>query len=165
MSRATRRCKRWERELRAWVLESSRELALDLYYGRARPLSSYGTGVSLGRGEILYREVCARYWTLGQPTELVDNLGRTRFVLPVWRDWGWCQTVLTSHRLVARLAADGGRLIRTGGRASVACRSTSRGTSSLWTTARATGAARTEDLQSPSSPSPRWERSTGCLLW
>ena len=110
MSRTARRYKRWERGIREWAQESSRELALDLYYGRARPLSSYGIGVSLEAGEILYREVWARYWTLGQPTELVDNFGRTRFVSPVWRDWGWCQTLLTSRRLVTRLSADG-RLI------------------------------------------------------
>jgi hypothetical protein len=63
--------------MRAWAQESSRELALDLYYRRARALSSYGIGVSLEPGEILYREAWARYWTLGQSTELVDNLGRT----------------------------------------------------------------------------------------
>ncbi len=98
MSRATRRYKKWERGMREWARESSRELALDLYYCRPRPLSSYGVGVSLEPGEILFREVWARYWTLSQPTELVDNLGRTRFVSAVWRDWGWCQTLLTSCR-------------------------------------------------------------------
>ena len=66
MNRAARRYKRWDRGMREWAQQSSRELALDLYYGRARPLSSYGIGVSLGPGEILYREVWARYWTLGQ---------------------------------------------------------------------------------------------------
>ena len=54
MSRAARRYKRWERDTRAVAWESARELALDLYYGRARPLSSYRLGVSLGRGEIRY---------------------------------------------------------------------------------------------------------------
>ena len=54
MSRAARRYKRWERGIREWAQESSRELALDLYHGRARPLSSYRLGVSLGRGEIRY---------------------------------------------------------------------------------------------------------------
>ena len=28
-----------------------------------------------------------------------------------WRDCGWCQTVVTSHRLATRLAADGCRLV------------------------------------------------------
>ena len=28
-----------------------------------------------------------------------------------WRDWGWCQVLLTSHRLLTRLGADGGWLI------------------------------------------------------
>ena len=67
--------------------------------------------MSLEPGEILYREVSASYWTLGQPTELIDSVGGTRFVAALRRDWGWCQTLSTSHRLVTRLAADGGRLI------------------------------------------------------
>jgi hypothetical protein len=64
MSRAARRYKRWERGMREWAQQSSRELALDLYNGHARPLSSYGTGASLGLGVILYRELWVRYWTL-----------------------------------------------------------------------------------------------------
>ena len=50
--------------MREWAQQSSRELALDLYNGHARPLSSYGTGASLGLGVILYRELWVRYWTL-----------------------------------------------------------------------------------------------------
>jgi len=111
MSRATRRYKRWERDTRAGAWDSARELALDLYYCRARPINLYGTGVALEPGEVPYRELWARYWTLGQPTELVDGFGRVQHVPSSWRDWGWCPVLLTSHRLLTRLATDGGRLI------------------------------------------------------
>ena len=111
MSRATRRYKRWERDTRAGAWESARELALDLYYCRARAINFYGIGVALEPGEVPYRELWARYWTLGRPTELVDGLGRVQHVPSSWRDWGWCPVLLTSHRLLTRLAADGGRLI------------------------------------------------------
>ena len=111
MSRATRRYKRWERDTRAGAWESARELALDLYYCRARAINLYGIGVALEPGEVPYRELWARYWALGQPTELVDGFGRVQHVPSSWRDWGWCPVLLTSHRLLTRLAADGGRLI------------------------------------------------------
>lgn len=111
MSRAARRYKRWERDTRAGAWESARELALDLYYCRARAINLYGIGVALGPGEVPYRELRARYWTLGRATELVDCFGRVQHVPSPWRDWGWCLTLLTSHRLLTRLAADGGRLI------------------------------------------------------
>ena len=111
MSRAARRYRKWERGTRAWAWESGRELALDLYHCRARAINPYDIGVALEPGEVLYRQVWARYWTLGQPTELVSSSGRVQHVPSSWRDWGWCQTLLTSHRLLTRLTADGGRLI------------------------------------------------------
>jgi hypothetical protein len=111
MSRAARRYKRWERDTRASAWESARELALDLYYFRASGINLYGIGVALEPGEVPYRELWARYWTLGQPTELVSSFGRVQHVPSSWRDWGWCPVLLTSHRLLTRLAADGGRLI------------------------------------------------------
>ena len=111
MSRAARRYKRWERDTRAGAWESARELALDLYYCRARAINLYGIGVALEPSEVPYRELWARYWTLGQPTELVDGLGWVQHLPSSWRDWGWCPVLLTSHRLLTRLATDGGRLI------------------------------------------------------
>lgn len=111
MSRAARRYRKWERGTRAWAWESSRELALDLYHGRARAINPYDIGAALEPGEVLYRQVWARYWTLGQPTELVSSSGRVQHVPSSWRYWGWCQILLTSHRLLTRLTADGGRLI------------------------------------------------------
>jgi hypothetical protein len=111
VSRATRRHEKWQRETHDWACESARQLALDLYYRRASPIDPYGLGVALGPGELLYRQVCARYWTLGQPTQLVDGFGRVQHVPSCWRDWGWCQTLLTSQRLVTRLAADRDRLV------------------------------------------------------
>jgi hypothetical protein len=74
-------------------------------------LGPYEIGLALDPGEILYRQVTARYWTLGRSTELVDGYGRARTLPPAWRDWGWCPTVVTSRRLATRLAADGGRLV------------------------------------------------------
>ena len=111
MSRAARRYRKWERGTRAWAWESSRELVLDLYHGRARTINPYDIGAALEPGEVLYRQVWARYWTLGQPTELVSSSGRVQHVPSSWRDWGWCQVLLTSHRLLTRLGADGGWLI------------------------------------------------------
>jgi len=85
--------------------------ALDLYHGRAGPLGPYEIGLALDPGEVLYRQVWARYWALGTTTELVDSYGRVRVVPPAWRDWGWCHTVITSKRLATRLTADGSRLV------------------------------------------------------
>ena len=48
---------------------------------------------------------------LGRPTELVDGFGRVQHGTVALCDWGWCQTLLPSHRLLTRLAADGGWLI------------------------------------------------------
>jgi hypothetical protein len=111
VSRAARRYKKWERDTRNSAWEESRLLALDLYCGQVGPVNAYGVGVALEPGEVLYRQIWARYWTLGEPLDLVNGSGGFRFVPSVWRDWGWCLTVLTSHRLVTRLGADGGRLI------------------------------------------------------
>ena len=111
MSRAARRYRKWERGTRAWAWESGREFTLDLYHCRARAINPYDIGVALEPGEVLYRQVWARYWTLGQPTELVSSFGRVQHVPSSWRDWGWCQTLLTSHRLLTRLTADSGRLV------------------------------------------------------
>ena len=59
-----------------------RSLTLDLYHGRAGPLGPYEIGLALEPGEVLYRQVWARYWTLGTTTELVDGYGRVRVVPP-----------------------------------------------------------------------------------
>ena len=93
MSRAARRCRKWEREARQGAWEDARWLALDLYYGRAGPIGMFDVGLALEPGEVLYRQAWARYWTLGATTDLVDNFGRVSVVPAAWRDWGWCQTV------------------------------------------------------------------------
>lgn len=111
MSRTARRYREWEREAREGAWGDARWLALDLYHGRAGPLGTYDIGLALEPGEVLYRQAWARYWTLGATTELVDSHGRVSVVPAAWRDWGWCQTVVTSHRLATRLAADGCRLV------------------------------------------------------
>ena len=165
MSRAARRYKKWERDTRKSAWEEARQLAIDLYYGQAGPVNPYGIGMALEPGEVMYRQVWARYWTLGQPLDLVNGCGAVRFVPSPWRDWGWCPTVLTSHRLVTRLGADGGRLI-----------------SNWWASIggvqvdlsrdlvtlddpRAPGAARTVALPLPSSRSVRSAQCTAWLLW
>jgi hypothetical protein len=111
VSRAARRYRKWEQRVRGEACEDACRLALDLYHGRAGPVGPYGIGLALESGEILYREIWARYWTCGATTELADGYGRVRVVPPAWRDWGWCHTVITSRRLATRLAAGGGRLV------------------------------------------------------
>ena len=165
MSRAARRYKRWERDTRAGAWESARELALDLYYCRARAINLYGIGVALEPGEVPYRELWARYWTLGNPTALVDGFGRVQHVASFWRDWGLCPVLLTSHRLLARLAAMAGGSSQIGGRAPEVYRWTCSGTWWLSTTARVTGAARTEALQPRLCRLRLSARYTGWLLW
>jgi hypothetical protein len=110
MSRATRHYRRWERQTaeRAW--RDARELALDLYYGQASTIGPYGIGVALEPGEIIYRQVWAQYSTLGATPDLIDGRGRLCLGTPVWRTWGWCDTLISSHRLVTRLAGDSERL-------------------------------------------------------
>ena len=98
VSRAARRYKKWERDTRKSAWEEARQLALDLYYGHAGPVNPYGIGMALEPGEVMYRQMWARYWTLGQPLDLVNGYAEVRFVPSSWRDWGWCLTVLTSHR-------------------------------------------------------------------
>jgi hypothetical protein len=75
------------------------------------PVTPYGIGVALEPGELIYRQICARYSTLGTTPDLIDVRGRLRLGSPLWKDWGWCDTLITSHRLVTRLAGDNGRLI------------------------------------------------------
>jgi hypothetical protein len=111
VSRAVRRYQKWEREARESAYDDACGLALDLYHGRAGPLGPYEIGPALKTGEVLYRQIWARYWALGMTTELMDGHGRVRLVPPAWRDWGWCQTVITSQRLATRLTTDGGRLV------------------------------------------------------
>jgi hypothetical protein len=55
---------------------------LDLHHGRAGPLGPYEIGLALEPGEVLFRQVWARYWTLGTTTEMVDGYGRVRVVPP-----------------------------------------------------------------------------------
>ena len=111
MSRAARRYRKWERGAReaAWqdgvASPSTSTTAAPARSGRQQ------IGLALEPGEVLFRQVWARYWTLGTTTELVDSHGRVRVVPPAWRDWGWCQAVITSHRLATRLSADGSRLV------------------------------------------------------
>jgi len=76
VSRAERRYKKWGRETRNWAWESARDLALELYYRRASAINPYGIGVALQPGEVAYRQVWARYWTLAEPTGPVDGFGR-----------------------------------------------------------------------------------------
>jgi hypothetical protein len=111
VSRASRRYKKWERETRNWIWESTRQFALDLCYCRASAINPYSIGVALEPGEILDRQLRACYWTLGEATELFDSFGRARHVPSSWRDSGWCPTLMTSRRLLTRLAADSGRPI------------------------------------------------------
>ncbi|HZT66198.1 MAG TPA: hypothetical protein VFA11_10460 [Acidimicrobiales bacterium] len=112
MSRATRRYRKWERAARQGAYEDARQLALDMYEGRPGPVNPYGMGVVLESSEVLYREVkWMRYATLGVTPDLVDGAGQIRPGSPRWRDWGWCDSLVTSHRLVTRLAGDGGRLV------------------------------------------------------
>ena len=89
VSRATRRYKRWERDSRAWALESANERALDLQHCRASAIKPYGNGVALEPGEVLNRQLWAPYWTLGEPTELVDGFGHfgRRGGLAASRSW------------------------------------------------------------------------------
>lgn len=111
MSRSKRRFRKWESETRLQMWDDARQLALDLYHGRAGGVSHYGIGVALQPGEVLFREVWARYATLGAPPQLIDPYGVVRLGLPQWHDWGWCHTLVTSLRLVTRITNDGGRLI------------------------------------------------------
>jgi hypothetical protein len=62
-------------------------------------------------GEIVYRQVWVRYYTLGTTPDLLDQRGRFYPGMPSWRNWGLCTTLVTSHRLVTRVAGDSGRLI------------------------------------------------------
>jgi hypothetical protein len=111
MSRATRRYRKWERHTREQAWDDARQLALDLYHRRPSLLTPYGIGVALEPSELIYRQVQARYSTLGATPDLIDERSRLRSGSPLWRDWEWCDTLITSHRLVTRLANDSGRLI------------------------------------------------------
>lgn len=111
MSRTSRQFRRWEEQTRKRASEDARQLALDLYWGHPRPIDPYGFGVVLEPGERLYRCVWARYSTLARTPDLLDPRGRLRHGAPYWHDWGWCQTLVTSHRLASRLASHGGQLI------------------------------------------------------
>jgi hypothetical protein len=111
MSRAARRYRRWERQTAERVWDDARELALDLYYRQASTIGPYGIGVALEPGEIIYRQVWAQYSTLGATPDLIDSRGGLRFGSPLWKNWGWCDTLITSRRLVTRLTGDSGRLI------------------------------------------------------
>lgn len=111
MSRQTRRYRRWERQTAEWAWDDARQLALDLYHLQPSPISPYGIGIALQAGEVIYRRVWARYSTLGTTPDLVDGRGRLLLGSPIWRDWGWCDTLVTSHRLVTLLAGDSGRLV------------------------------------------------------
>jgi hypothetical protein len=110
MSRASRRYRRWERQTAERARDDARQLALDLYYGDASTIRPYGIGVALEPGELIYRQLWARYSTLGATPDLIDGRGGLRLGSPLWRTWGWCDTLITSHRLVTRLAGDSGRL-------------------------------------------------------
>jgi hypothetical protein len=111
MSRATRRYRRWERQTaeRAW--DDARQLAIDLFHCHPSSISAYGIGVALEPDELIYRQVWAQYSTLGATPDMVDRRGRLRCGSPLWKDWGWCDTLITSCRLITRLAGDSGRLI------------------------------------------------------
>jgi hypothetical protein len=111
MSRALRRYRRWERQARKDATEDARQLALELYEGRPGPASPYGIGVVLEPGEVVFRQVWARYATLVSTPDLYDTSGGVRPGSPSWREWGWGLTLVTSDRLVARLGGDGGRLV------------------------------------------------------
>jgi hypothetical protein len=78
VSRAARRYRKWERGARQAAWQDARSLTLDLYHGRAGPLGPYEIGLALEPGEVLYRQVWARYWALGTTTELVDGYGRVK---------------------------------------------------------------------------------------
>jgi hypothetical protein len=110
MSRGAHRYRRWERQTaeRAW--DDARQLALDLYHSTPSSITPYGIGVVLEPGELIYRQVWARYSTLGATPDVIDGRGRLHLGSPLWRNWGWCDTLITSHRLVTRLAGDSGRL-------------------------------------------------------
>jgi hypothetical protein len=110
MSRATRRYRRWERQTAQLALDDARQLALDLYNRRPSAITPYGIGVALEPGELIYRQVWAQYSTLGASPDLIDGRGRLRLGSALWRHWGWCDTLITSHRLVTRLVGDNGRL-------------------------------------------------------
>ena len=110
VSRASRQFRRWERRTRERAWQDARRFALDLYWKGPRP-QSYEVGVVLEEGEQLHRAVWVSYSTLGRTPDYLDGQGRLRHGSPYWRDWGWCQTLLTSHRLASRLANDGDRLI------------------------------------------------------
>lgn len=111
MSRADRRYRRWERQTaeRAW--DDARQLALDLYDGTPSAITPYGIGVAIEPGELIYRQIWAEYSTLGATPDLIDGRGRLRLGSPLWKNWGWCDTLITSHRLVTRLTGESGRLI------------------------------------------------------
>ena len=111
MSRTSRQFRRWEEQTRKHASEDARQFALDLYWGQPRPVDPYRFGIALEAGEQLYRCVWARYSTLARTPDLLDPRGRLRHGAPYWQDWGWCQTLVTSHRLASRLAGDGDRLI------------------------------------------------------
>lgn len=111
MSRTSRRFHKWERTTREHAWRDARQFALDLYWGHPRPKSAYGVGVALEPGEKLYHEVWLQYSTLARTADLLDTDGRLLRGTPYWRDWGWCQTLVTSHRLASRLGSDGGRLV------------------------------------------------------
>jgi hypothetical protein len=111
MRKASQRFRRWESETREQAWRDARQFAVDLCWSRPRPISQYGIGIALGPGEQIYHEVWVRYSTLARTADLLDAHGRLLQGRPYWHDWGWCPTLVTSHRLGTRLAGDGGQLV------------------------------------------------------
>lgn len=111
MSRQARRYRRWERRTAERSWDDAGQLALDLYHRDPGGITPYMIGAALETGELIYRQVWSRYSTLGTTPDLIDRRGRLRLGMPIWRDWGWCDTLVTSHRLATRLTGDSGRLI------------------------------------------------------
>jgi hypothetical protein len=111
MSRGSRRFRKWERLTRQHAWHDARQFTMDLYWGQPRPMDPYDIGVALQPAELLYRLVWLHYSTLARTNDSVDARGCLLPGTSYWRDWGWCQTLITSHRLATRLAADGCRLV------------------------------------------------------